>query len=209
MQDIAASSSSQGLPTPSDVTLEIGKVTVEVEIQAVTDDKTGWTMHSAWPSHLEKAITATLFAELKIGNVDDLPTSEISVVLSYDDEIQTLNRDYRGKDKATNVLSFPGLDSGELDVFLKQGVNSPALPLFMLGDLVLAYETIALEAEDQGKDIVAHFSHLIVHGLLHLLGHDHIENDEAEIMENTERQILASLNINDPYLFNELETNCG
>jgi probable rRNA maturation factor len=79
----------------------------------------------------------------------------------------------------------------------------------MIGDLILAYETVAHEAEEQGKDIAAHFNHLVVHGLLHLLGHDHIEEDEAEIMENTERHILASLNISDPYIFHELETKRG
>jgi probable rRNA maturation factor len=107
MQDIAASSNSQDLPIASEVMLEVGKVTVDVEIQTSRNtDIIGWPTTETWPHHLEKAITATLCKELNTNNIDNFPTSEISIVLSYNDEIRELNREYRGKDKPTNVLSF-------------------------------------------------------------------------------------------------------
>lgn len=106
---------------------------------------------------------------------------EISVLLTDDAHIRVLNRDYRVKDKATNVLSFPQ-DEPE-----------------MLGDIILAYETVMREAAEQGKTFEAHLTHLLVHGCLHLLGYDHEEDDEAEEMEALEVEILAGLGVNNPY----------
>ncbi len=102
------------------------------------------------------------------------------------DEGQALNRDYRGKDYATNVLSFPA----ELP---------PGLKLPLLGDLVLCAPVVAREAAEQGKPLAAHYAHLTVHGVLHLLGYDHMAEAEAERMEAEERRILAGLGIADPY----------
>jgi probable rRNA maturation factor len=100
-----------------------------------------------------------------------------------------LNRDWRGQDKPTNVLAFPaGMDEAA----------APGAPL-LLGDVVLAYETVAAEAAAQGKDFAAHLRHLIVHGVLHLVGHDHDEAAAAERMEAVERTILAGFGIADPY----------
>lgn len=113
--------------------------------------------------------------------------TELSIVLSSDAEVRVLNRDYRDKDKATNVLSFPsGLASG------MGGTD-------MLGDVILAFETVAMEAERDGKTLESHLRHLVVHGVLHLLGFDHETEDEAEEMEGREVEILAAFGIADPY----------
>jgi probable rRNA maturation factor len=98
-----------------------------------------------------------------------------------------LNAGWRGKDKSTNVLSFPAFPAG-----------GKALPP-MLGDVVLASETVAAEAMNEGKPLADHLTHLIVHGVLHLIGYDHEIDAEAEMMEQAERRILASLAIPDPY----------
>ena len=117
-------------------------------------------------------------------------TMEISVVLAGDDFIRQLNQQYRGKDKATNVLSFP---SGELDA------KNPASTLF-LGDVILAFDTVAQEAAAQKKTFRDHATHLLVHGVLHLLGHDHETDAEAEAMEQYEIKILKKLGVKNPYL---------
>lgn len=101
-------------------------------------------------------------------------------------EGRALNRHYRGRDYATNVLSFP--------VDLPEGVDLP-----MLGDLVICAPVVAREAKEQGKPLAAHYAHLTVHGVLHLLGLDHEDEREAEAMELLEREILAGLGIPDPY----------
>lgn len=118
-----------------------------------------------------------------------LPVAEVVVVLADDGFVRRLNRDYRGRDEPTNVLSFAGDTSGPL---------VPEAPL-MLGDLVLAFETVCREAEEEGKPLAEHFSHLVVHGMLHLLGHDHEDEGEAEAMERAEVIILSRLGIDDPY----------
>ncbi|MDX1710899.1 MAG: rRNA maturation RNase YbeY [Rhodovibrionaceae bacterium] len=116
---------------------------------------------------------------------------EVSVALADDDTLRTLNRDHRGKDRPTNVLSFAAL-KGEAQPSGSGG------PLF-LGDVVLACETVVREAGEQGKAPGDHLCHLVVHGVLHLLGHDHEEPREAEAMEALERRILAGLGVADPY----------
>lgn len=105
-------------------------------------------------------------------------------------EGRSLNQHYRGKDYATNVLSFPA----ELPEGLPKGVKLP-----LLGDLVLCAPVVAREAKEQDKDVRAHYAHLTVHGCLHLLGWDHEEPREAEAMEGLERVILAGLGLPDPY----------
>ena len=111
---------------------------------------------------------------------------ELSIRVVESDEGQALNRDYRGRDYATNVLSFPA----ELP---------PGVPLPILGDLVLCAPVIAREASEQGKALKHHYAHMVVHGVLHLLGYDHTQDAEAEAMEAIERAILARLGIPDPY----------
>lgn len=105
-------------------------------------------------------------------------------------EGQSLNHHYRGKDYATNVLSFPA----ELPEGLPEGVKLP-----LLGDLVICAPVVAREAKEQGKVLNEHYAHLTVHGVLHLLGWDHMDDKEAEAMEQLERDILAELGIADPY----------
>ncbi|HET6397047.1 MAG TPA: rRNA maturation RNase YbeY [Pseudoxanthomonas sp.] len=105
-------------------------------------------------------------------------------------EGRALNRHYRGKDYATNVLSFPA----ELPEGLPKGVKLP-----LLGDLVICAPVVAREAREQGKPLAAHYAHLTVHGTLHLLGWDHEDDKEAEAMERLEREILAGLGLPDPY----------
>lgn len=120
------------------------------------------------------------------GAVEVPADAELSVLLTDDAHIRVLNRDYRGFDKATNVLSFPGSDDPD-DL-------GP-----MLGDIVIAHETLEAEALDAGIPVAHHMSHLVVHGLLHLFGYDHEDDEEAEAMERVETAILAELGIPDPY----------
>jgi len=122
---------------------------------------------------------------------------EIAVILSNDSTIRKLNRDYRGKDKPTNVLSFPqmqlrGLAEKDLDIF-------PARAAIPLGDVVLACGTVRREARAEGKNLENHTLHLVVHGVLHLLGYDHMKAKEAKAMEKLECDILAALGYPDPY----------
>ncbi|WP_408102031.1 rRNA maturation RNase YbeY [Stutzerimonas sp. VN223-3] len=118
--------------------------------------------------------------------------SELTIRLVDEAEGRQLNRDYRGKDYATNVLSFPA------DVPDGPG-GVPMLDIPLLGDLVICVPVVEREATEQGKALQAHWAHLVVHGCLHLLGYDHLEDDEAEEMESLERQLLAELGHPDPY----------
>ncbi len=134
-------------------------------------------------AHLtERAIRATL------DNIShDLSDEcEVSIVFSNDDEVQKLNEQWRGQDKPTNVLSFAANEG-----------DGPVTPV--LGDIILAQETVEKEAEEQGKAFSDHLTHLIIHGFLHLLGYDHIKDKEAAEMEAVEILILNHLGIADPY----------
>ncbi|WP_255988518.1 rRNA maturation RNase YbeY [Chitinolyticbacter albus] len=115
-------------------------------------------------------------------------TAEITVRFVDAEEGQQLNRDYRGKDYATNVLTF---------TFDEDMPDIPDLPL--LGDLVLCAPVVEREAAEQGKSLLAHYCHMVVHGVLHLQGYDHLEDAEAEEMEALETQIVTTLGYDDPY----------
>lgn len=115
---------------------------------------------------------------------------EVSAVLANDDLVQVLNREYRSKDSPTNVLSFANLDSDD---------PLPETGPVHIGDIILAFQTVAEEAKDQGKFFKDHFTHLVVHGTLHLLGYDHIDEHEANNMESLEIRILEKLGIQNPY----------
>lgn len=117
---------------------------------------------------------------------DSRDATELSVRIVDEEESRQFNHQYRGKDKPTNVLSFPAELPEDLD-----------LPL--LGDLVICAPVVAQEAQQQHKALLAHWAHMVVHGTLHLLGYDHIEDSDAEIMESLETQLLAGLGIADPY----------
>ena len=121
----------------------------------------------------------------------DVADAELAVMLTDDSGIRTLNSNWRGVDKPTNVLSFPALqpDGG------RREDDAPR----MLGDIAIAYQTMRGEADDEQKPFEHHLSHLAVHGFLHLIGYDHETDDDAEAMEILEREILAQLGIPDPY----------
>ncbi len=130
------------------------------------------------------------WAQWASGELLDLPAladdTELSIQVLDEDAVQTLNREFRGKDKPTNVLSFP--------YEAMPGVEIP-----LLGDIVLCAGVIAREAKEQQKSLQDHWAHMLVHGVLHLRGFDHIEDDEAEEMEALERSILSAHGVSDPY----------
>ncbi|MGQ3671305.1 rRNA maturation RNase YbeY [Xanthobacter sp. TB0136] len=130
-------------------------------------------------------------AALEAADADIPRRAEIAITFTDNAHIRTLNRQWREMDKPTNVLSFPAADLPE--AALAQGIAQP------LGDIIIALETLEAEARAEDKKVEHHLTHLVVHGTLHLLGYDHIENDEAEEMEGLERQILDGLGIDDPY----------
>ncbi|OLY46381.1 putative rRNA maturation factor [Bartonella apis] len=143
----------------------------------------GWQSEHSLRMLVDRVLEATLHG-LEFDDVD----SELSLVFTDDANIRTINAKWRHIDKATNVLSFPA--------FPMQPGQRPG-PI--LGDIVIARETVQREAQEENKSFDDHLSHLIVHGLLHLTGYDHQNDDEAEQMESLERKILASLGISDPY----------
>lgn len=126
------------------------------------------------------------WAEAALRGARRRKATELSIRIVDTDEGRALNRDYRGKDYATNVLSFPA----ELP---------PGIDLPLIGDLAICAPVVAREATEQGKRPRDHWAHMTVHGVLHLLGHDHIDDAEAEAMEALETRILAGLGITDPY----------
>lgn len=142
-----------------------------------------------WDSHpgLEQAIEQAALAALAGAGARTLPDAEIAILLSDDEGVRMLNKRWRKIDKPTNVLSFPAT-TPEL---LPQNQ--------MIGDLALAYETCVREADAEKKTFGHHVSHLIVHGVLHLLGYDHESERDAEEMEALERKVLAGLGVADPY----------
>lgn len=145
----------------------------------------GWPAKSRLSKLVCEAITA---ATLEIGFARTRPRSELSVVFTDDAAIRVLNARWRGMDKPTNVLSFPATSW--------DGTGDPPR---LLGDIVLALETIRREAAEQGKTFDNHLAHLVIHGFLHLAGFDHEADAEAERMEAVERRALARLAIPDPY----------
>ena len=144
----------------------------------------------AWPkkAELKRRVERAVGAALAVAKPRLAAAAEISVVCTDDAHIRALNSRFRGKDKPTNVLSFPASGTGK-------GRFGP-----LLGDVVLALETIENEAKTLGLTFEAHLTHLIVHGFLHLLGYDHLNESDAATMEGLERHALADLGIADPYI---------
>ncbi len=160
----------------------------ELDIQISVED-------GGWP---DEAVLASLASRVLGAAADYLAreeeqpfpkmASELSLVFTNDDSIQEINAEWRDQDKPTNVLSFPAFP-------LEPG----SMPGPMLGDIVVARETVEREAVDLDKTFDDHLTHLLVHGFLHLFGYDHMEKDEAEEMEALETRILAGLGLSDPY----------
>jgi probable rRNA maturation factor len=143
-----------------------------------------WPGEEALRPLVERAVAAAA-AELGAAFA---PGSELSVLFTDDAQIQRINMQWRGKDKPTNVLSFPSAPVS---------AGGPLPPI--LGDIVLAAETVAREAHQEGKPLADHLTHLLIHGFLHLAGYDHETDAKAEVMESLERRALAKLAIPDPY----------
>lgn len=129
-------------------------------------------------------------------NLLEVSEWELSVLLTDDDKIQELNKEFREKNKPTNVLSFPDLEITWLNIL----EFTPNADYMYLGDVAFSYQVIENEAIENEVSFQDHFKHLFIHAILHLLGYDHIDDDEAEIMESLEIKILNKLNIPNPYL---------
>ena len=143
---------------------------------------------------LDAVVRATIGEAGANAGVEIRTAAEISIVLGNDALVQDLNREFRDQDRPTNVLSFPFAD-GEAAASAA-GSGRP----MMLGDVVLAFDTVSREAGEQAKSPRNHTLHLVVHGVLHLMGYDHGTEAEARVMERMEQQVLANLGIADPYL---------
>ena len=155
------------------------------EIDIAREDG-GWPAEAELMAMARKAVSAAAEAAA----LEWPEGAELSLVFTGDDAIAGLNGQWRGKPKPTNVLSFPGSD-------IRPGEPSE----MMIGDIVLARETCEREALEQGKRFEDHVVHLLVHGFLHLFGHDHVDDADARIMEDLERKALSTLGIGDPYAY--------
>ena len=154
----------------------------------------GWDDEEAWADLARRAVRAGLSVSPFADLIDKQVSVEVAVKLSDDEEVQGLNASYRGKDKPTNVLSFPMVQPDLLQS-LENSDDGEAL----LGDIILALETCRTEAGDKDVSLERHVTHLIAHGTLHLLGYDHQNEAEAERMEELEVKALASLGLGNPY----------
>jgi probable rRNA maturation factor len=149
----------------------------------------------AWPGALPDVQALVVrAAEAALGEDRDLASGGLVILLTDDETVRDLNARFRGRDRATNVLSFPAAPMP-----ISGGDDASGPRLSPLGDIVLAFGLCSLEAQQQNKALSSHLTHLVVHGVLHLLGRDHEVEAEAEAMEAEERQILAGLGIDDPY----------
>ncbi|MEH0742902.1 rRNA maturation RNase YbeY [Vibrio cholerae] len=149
-------------------------MSIELDLQLAVEQETGLPTFEQFSQWLNAAVT--LFQS----------DAEVTIRIVDSEESQQLNHEYRGKDKPTNVLSFPF-------------EAPPGIEMDLLGDLIICRQVVEQEANEQGKPLMAHWAHMVVHGSLHLLGYDHIEDDEAEEMESLEIEILDKMGIANPY----------
>lgn len=145
---------------------------------------------SYWTELIEPVVQKTLLTAKWV------QPSEVNILLTDDAEMRKLNKQYRGFDKSTNVLSFPSLDAKEISALLKDKTQQTPI---ILGDIALAFEAIQHESQEQKKSFAQHLVHLVVHGTLHLLGYDHDNDEDALKMESLEIEILSDLMIPNPY----------
>lgn len=150
-------------------------MTIELDLQLAVENE--HNLPSEKDFHLWLSETVTLFQQ----------DAEVTIRLVDNQESQQLNSEYRGKDKPTNVLSFPF-------------EAPPGIEIDLLGDLIICKQVVEKEALEQNKPVLAHWAHMVVHGALHLLGYDHIEDDEADEMESLETEIMQKMGFNDPYI---------
>lgn len=164
-------------------------IVVEADVSGEWDSSTDWAQLAT------AAVRSAVAQSDSSALLENGLAAEVSVRFTSDEEVRSLNADWRGKDKATNVLSFPMVEPEQLAAFSRAGEGEA-----LLGDIVLAHGVCAAEAEAKGLAVCTHAAHLVVHGALHLLGYDHERGDEeAETMEEAERRSLAQLGIADPY----------
>ena len=173
------------MPTIAMIKIHI-RVTINIMVELIIDIS---NHGSGWPDNIDNIVKKAALTTWQNTELNQAG-SELSIVLGDNDMVQDLNAKWRGIDRPTNILSFPANDDIDNDI--------SGMPI-LLGDLILALETIKDEAYTQNKSFNDHLSHLIIHGLLHLQGYDHIKNDEANIMEALEIKLLAKLNIKNPY----------
>jgi probable rRNA maturation factor len=162
-------------------------------LDIVIDADPEWDSSTDWAA-LARSAARSAIATSAFPQLADSPRAvELSVRLTGDDQVRALNAHWRGKDKPTNVLSFPMADEAELTAAEEDG------PELMLGDIILARGVCQKEAADKGITIADHAAHLLVHGTLHLLGYDHADERDAADMEAREVEALKTLGIADPY----------
>ena len=162
------------------------RLTIETQVECA-----GWSAVDG----LDALIEESLKAAIEESGAELVEGAEVSLLFCDDARIRALNQQFRAQDKPTNVLSFPGPDPLETAHFL--------------GDIAIAHETVAREAQEQGKTLEQHCRHLIVHGFLHLLGYDHEDDEDAEAMETMEVSILRRLGVDNPYRDNEHKKSIG
>lgn len=161
-----------------------------------SDTSEEWDSHVDWGRLAEAGVRAAVAQSRHFMLSESAMRLEVSVRFTSDAEVRTLNAAWRGKDKATNVLSFPMVAAEQLGALAGAEVGEA-----LLGDIVLAHDICAAEAADKTVPIESHATHLIVHGALHLLGYDHEHGDEEAVtMERIERDALLTLGIADPYM---------
>ncbi len=149
-------------------------MSIELDLQLAVEDETGLPTIEEFSVWLEAAVTPFQ------------TQAEVTIRIVDTEESHQLNLEYRGKDKPTNVLSFPF-------------EAPPGIEIDLLGDLIICRQVVEQEAVEQHKPLKAHWAHMVVHGSLHLLGYDHIEDDEAEEMESLETELMQKLGFEDPY----------
>lgn len=159
-----------------------------LDIQITVEDE-AWPAEETLQALVEQVLAAAAnYLEAEEGQPFPQQPTELSLVFTNDESIREINAEWRGKDSPTNVLSFPAFP-----------VQPGSMPGPMLGDIVVARETVEREAGVLEKEVEPHLTHLLVHGFLHLFGYDHMKTDEAERMEALETRILATLGLSDPY----------
>ena len=158
------------------------------------DQSTDWDTETHWIELAIKAVEAAFLVSSHGALANAAFTMSISIKLSDNAEVQQLNRDWRGKDMPTNVLSFPMIASDEFDTLANTDDGE-----VLVGDMILAHDVCVIEAEQKGISLPNHISHLIVHGTLHLLGYDHIDEHDGDMMEALEVKALASMGLHNPY----------